>query len=102
MDITPGSTVNIEITATPRAQAALKTLTRVCEKDSRIAKMRRDQKRDRPSWRWWQRGGRQWHHQMRTKSPVKLTPGSRYAVRATVDVIRDLESVSRWVNVSTN
>jgi hypothetical protein len=31
---------------------------------------------------------------------VKLTPGSRYALRATVDVLRDLESVKRWVKVT--
>ncbi len=102
MDITPGNTVNIEITATPRAEAARKTLLRVCGKDERMAKLRRVQKRDRPSWQWWQRGGRQWHHQMHTISPVKLTPGSRYEVRATVDVIRDLASVSRWIKVSSN
>ena len=100
MDITPGKTVSIEITAEPRSAAAESTLIRVCRKDPQAAKFHRTLKRDRPSWQTWRRGGRFWHHQMRSKPAVSLTKGSRYSVFATVDVIRDLASVSRWVKVT--
>ena len=100
MDIAPGATVSIEIIATPRRAAARKTLARVCGKDPATAKRHRTQKTKRPSWQEWIRGGRFWHHQMKTKSAATLEPGSRYTVRATVDVMRDLESVKGCVKVA--
>ena len=100
MDIAPGSTVNIEITKRPRSAAARKTLARVCQKDPDVAKHRRIQKAKRPSWQEWIRGGRYWHHQMKTKPSANLEPGSAYTVRATVDVVRDLQSVKGCVNLT--
>lgn len=100
MDVSPGQRVAVEIAQAPRCEAARKTLLRVCAKDPQVAKLKRLRKRDRPSWQTWQRGGRFWHHQMRSKPPVSLKPGATYNLRATVDVIRDLKSVSRWVKVT--
>lgn len=37
---------------------------------------------------------------MKSKPGIKLDPGERYTVNATVDVIRDLESVERFVKVT--
>ncbi len=100
MDITPGSMVRIEITTTPRKAAAEKTLFRVCRKDPVVAKSHRVMKDKRPSWQEKIRGGRWWHHQMRSRPNVDLSAGTQYNVRATLDVIRDLESVTRWVKVT--
>lgn len=100
MDIAPGQTVSIEITAAPKSAAAQKTLCRVCGKDEQITKAHRQQKAKRPSWQTWRRGGKMWHHQMKSRSAVKLEPGAKYTVRATLDVVRDLESVERWVKVT--
>jgi hypothetical protein len=100
MDPKPGKMLSVEITAPPTNDAARKTLIRLCRRDPRVARHQRAQKRKRPSWESWRRGGRQWHHQMESQPPVKLTPGSRYALRATVDVLRDLETVKRWVKVT--
>nr|QDY92634.1 hypothetical protein fos2004AM_00002 [uncultured Planctomycetota bacterium] len=102
MDIAPGKTVSVEITAPPTNAAAEKTLYRLCRKDPRIAKAHRVRKCKRPSWQTWRRGGRFWHHQMKSRPLVKLTTGSRYSVLATVDVIRDLQSVSRYVKVTAD
>ncbi len=99
MDVTPNSTINVEVVARPTSHAAEKTLMRLFRKDPQIAYHMRTQKRNRPSVRSKQRGGRMWHHRMKTKPPIKLTPGSRYALHATVDVIRDLASVERFVKV---
>lgn len=101
MDIAPGSTVKIEITQAPRREAARKTLHRVCLKDAEVARHARHQKHHRPSWQDWIRGGKFWHHQMKTKPPAKLEPGRSYTVRATLDVIRDLESVEDCIKVTT-
>lgn len=100
MDIKPGTRVAIEIAATPRSEAAEKTLWRVCRKDAKVARDQRWLGRHRPSWTLSRRGGRMWHHQMKSTSGVTLTPGSRYVVRATLDVLRDLQSVKRWIKVS--
>jgi hypothetical protein len=100
MDISPGGAVTVEITKKPKPQAAEKTLERVCGKDPKVRKYRRLIKENRPSWREKRRGGRWWHHQMKSGSYVSLEPGSTYTVPATVDVIRDLQSVSDWINVT--
>lgn len=100
MDIAPGSNVTIQITKAPRREAARKTLHRVCGKDPAIAKHHRRQKDQRPSWQDWIRGGRYWHHQMRSKPAARLEPGAVYTVYATVDVLRDLESVKEFVKVT--
>lgn len=101
MSLIPGKTVSIEIVAPPSTPAGRKTLLRLCAKDPGVTRQKRQQSRKRPSWQTWRRGGRQWHHQMRSKTPVRLVAGNRYSVLATVDVIRDLDSVKRWVKVVT-
>ncbi len=100
MNIDPGSVVSVEIAATPSGAAARKTLIRVCRKDPRVARQHRQQKSTRPSLQEWIRGGRFWHHRMKSKPAIKLDAGERYTVNATVDVIRDLESVERYVKVT--
>ncbi len=100
MDIAPGQTVSIELTSVPRTQAAVKTLTRLFAKDPAVRRATLAQTRHRPSWESWRRGGNQWHHQMKTKPPLTLTRGRQLALVATVDVLRDLQSVQRWVKVT--
>ena len=100
MDITPGTNVSVEITARPAKAAAIKTLYRVFRKDPVVARYHRTMKANRPSWQTRRRGGRMWHHQMKTRPHVKLELGAKYTVRATVDVIRDLASVERWIKVA--
>jgi hypothetical protein len=102
MDIAPGSNVTIEITKVPRGDAARKTLYRVCRKDPDVARQHRRQKEKRPSWQEWTRGGRFWHHQMKSKPAASLKPGEVYTVRASVDVMRDLESVKRFIKVTSS
>ncbi len=100
MDIAPGQRVAIELTKVPRSDAARKTLTRLFSKDPAVARAKRWQARHRPSWESWRRGGNQWHHQMKTEPPFKLTAGRKLSLVATVDVIRDLGSVQSCVKVT--
>lgn len=95
-----GGNVIIEITKVPAAQAARKTLVRLCRKDPRIVRHHRQQQDKRPSWERWRRGGKMWHHQMRTKPAVSIAAGQTFRIRATLDVLRDLESVKRFVKVA--
>lgn len=100
MDIKPGQTVTVEVVRTPPRAASRKTLARVFRKDPQVARQQRWTTRHRPSWQETRRGGRMWHHQMRTTPPVTLASGSRYTVLATLDVIRDLQSVGDCIKVT--
>jgi hypothetical protein len=101
MDITPGKTVCVEIAKLPTNAAATKTLIRLFRKDPEVSRFQRRQGQNRPSWQTWRRGGRTWHHQMKTKPPFTLTTGRQLSILATVDIIRDIESVERWVTVTS-
>ena len=100
MDIAPGAEIALEIIANPRSAAAEKTLNRICAKDPEVAKNHRWHKRNRPSWQDWIRGGKFWHHQMKSRPAAKVERGRVFNVRATVDVIRDIESVKNCVKVT--
>lgn len=102
MDIKAGSKVSVEVTKTPTTEAGRKTLARLFRKDPAVLKHERRKQKLRPSWQTKRRGGRPWHHQMKSTPGVSLDAGATYSFRATVDVIRDLESVSRWVKVSAS
>jgi hypothetical protein len=101
MDITPGKTVCVEIAKLPTNAAATKTLIRLFRKDPEVSRFQRRQGQNRPSWQTWRRGGRTWHHQMKTKPPFTLAAGRQLSILATVDIIRDIESVERWVTVTS-
>ncbi|MBK9126396.1 MAG: hypothetical protein IPM13_01145 [Phycisphaerales bacterium] len=100
MDIQPGSKVTVELTRLPRRAAARKTLARLFRKDPVVARAQRKIARRRPSWQEWTRGGNLWHHQMRSDPGVSLRPGSKYCLLATLDVVRDLNSVADCVKVT--
>lgn len=100
VEIKPGGVVTVEVTSLPRNAAAQKTLTQIVRRDPKAVKFQRTQKAKRPSWQQWRRGGMQWHHQMKTQVPVKIVKGASFTIRATVDVLRRLESVQQWVKVT--
>jgi hypothetical protein len=100
MEITPNTNVTVEITTTPTSTSAMKTLDRLFRKDPEIAKSYRRYKEQRPSLTQKRRGGRWWNHRMRTKPNFTIEPGRSFSVRTTLDVVRDLESVERFVKVT--
>ena len=99
MDIQPGSQIKLEITKTPKRAAALKTLRKLCGKDETIRKANKKRKAKRPSWETWVRGGKFWHHQMKTTSEAKIERGETFELTASMDVLRELPSVSDCIRV---
>lgn len=99
MDLQPGKLVSVQIKSAPRSEAARKTLARLLRKDADVARRERARARKRPSWQTKRRGGRLWHHQMRSQPLATVSVGATYRLFASVDVIRDLQSVSRFVEV---
>lgn len=100
VDIAPGSVVTVKVKKSPSNQAAAKTLSRLFAKDRMHKKARVQRKKllaGAVDVR--RRGGRPW--EVRPKAPrlVQPTAGDACQIRATMDVIGDLRSVARFVDV---
>lgn len=100
--IKPGSTVTVKVIKTPTASAAAKTIVRVLSKDPaaqkenlRLAQVRARRYRPRI------RGGRLYGGQLVKQHRLKGSQGESGTILATVDVIRDLNSVRRFVEIET-
>ena len=98
--IAPGSRIRVEVIQTPKRSAAAKTLVRLLSKDDhikqdnqRLAKIRRSHLRPK------RRGGRIWRVQMVKLRPVKGQAGDQGTITASIDVLRDLGSVQRFVHI---
>jgi hypothetical protein len=101
LDLQPGSKVCIKVAKTPTNEAAAKTLSRIFAKDvnSRNARKRRKQLRDSEIVDH-RRGGRPWYyrpHAPRLFQPIK---GASCTILVTTDVIGDMRSVSRFIEVA--
>ena len=99
--INQGSRIDVKIVKSPTTAAAAKTLVRVLSKDAknaaenkRIAKVRRKHFRTK------RRGGRPYPIHMIKLRPLKGRVGESGTVLATSDVLMDLQSVSRFIEVS--
>ena len=102
-DITPGSTVNIKIVKEPTNASARKTLVRLLSKDAevvaenkRLKKVRKTNQTHSP------RGGRWrvWEGRLPKQRPVAGALGESGTILASPDVLTDLKSVQRFVEVS--
>jgi len=99
--IAPGSKINVKVVKQPTNAAASKTIVRVLAKDpvihtehARQAKLR--QVHYNPG----RRAGRMWGGQLVKQHPVKGNVGDEGTITATLQVLRDLGSVQRFVEVS--
>ncbi|MEM6391779.1 MAG: hypothetical protein AAF797_03315 [Planctomycetota bacterium] len=102
-DIAPGSDVKVTITKTPTNAAAEKTLVRLLHKDAAVAaEQKRLQKSRRKNEKLTVRGGRLrvWEHRQVKIASASPTLGTTGTLKATVDVLRDLASVDRFVEVT--
>ena len=102
-DIITGSTINIKIVKAPTSASARKTLVRLLSKDAeviaenkRLKKVRKTNQTHSP------RGGRWrvWEGRLAKQHPVKGDIGESGTIFASPDVVTDLKSVDRFVEVS--
>jgi hypothetical protein len=100
VDVKPGSVVNVTVKKSPTNEAAAKTLSRLFAKDPVHKKARVQRKKLlAAAMDVRRRGGRPW--EVRPKAPRLVQPvaGDACTIRATMDVIGDLRSVERFVEV---
>ena len=102
-DIQPGTTVDVKVVKQPTSAAASKTLTRLLSKDAgHAAEQKRHAKvRKRAQWKS-PRGGRWrvWESRLAKQRPVTGSSGESGQITASYDVLQDLRSVERFVEVS--
>ncbi len=100
-DIAPGSAISVKIVRQPTNASAIKTLVRLFCKDETVAtENKRLDKVRRKNFRWTPRGGRQYPIHMVKLRPVKGNVGESAKLVASVDVLADLKSVGRFVEVT--
>jgi hypothetical protein len=97
-DIKSGQWVSVKITKEPPAESKKKTLIRLFRKDPKIAAERGRLAKTRPVTTH-QRGGRQWADRPPQLRVVKTIPGASCRIFASVDVLRDLRSLTGYVDV---
>ncbi len=100
-NITPGSRVTLKVTSKPTNAAAAKTIVRLLSKDKTV---KADQARQRSirktHFRQAPRGGRLWNVNVVKQASVKAEVGVEKSIIASLDVLRDLQSVQRFVEVT--
>ena len=99
--IAPGSRVVVKVVRQPTNAAASKTLVRLLSRDpavkTQVRRQRRiRQRRNEPR----TRGGRIWVRRLVKQHPVRGRLGESATLVAGVDVLRDLGSVRRFVEVT--
>ena len=99
--VSPGSRINVTIVKQPSNAGAVKTLVRVLSKDRKVqAENKRLRKvRDR-HFRSKRRGGRDYPLYVVKQRPIKGERGESGTVIASPDVLSDLRSVRRFIEVS--
>ncbi|UCD28197.1 MAG: hypothetical protein JSV03_14060 [Planctomycetota bacterium] len=98
--IKPGKWIKVKITSVPKAANNIKTMIRVFEKDQNMQTTRKRLAKSRPV-KTHIRGGRPWADRPQRLPVVKIEPGATYRVFASVDVLRDLESVEKFVEIKS-
>ncbi len=101
MDIQIGTNVRVKVVKQPTNAAATKTLCRILAKDETVKeeKKRLDKVADKHL-KFKTRGGRPWIQRMVKIHPVKGVMGDQGVVFASADVINDLKSVARFIEVT--
>lgn len=99
--ISPGQRVNVKIVRRPTNAAAEKTLVRLLSKDPVVRQEAERQRKVRRSNLGSKiRGGRVWYQRVVKQPATRAEVGRTGSVRATVDVLRDLGSVERFVELT--
>ncbi len=99
--IAPGSKINVKVVKHPSNAAACKTLVKLLSKDPLVhkenARLRKARARHITNH---QRGGRTWYVRVPKQRPVEGKLGETGTIIATLDVLTELKSVQRFVEVS--
>ena len=98
--IAPGSRITLTVTKKPTSVAATKTVVRLLCKDKTVmAEDARLKKARQANTTQHQRGGRRWTTKVVKQPAVQALPGVSKTITASLDVLTDLKSIARFVEV---
>jgi len=98
-EIKPGGWITVKVASEPKAAAGIKTMIRLFERDPAVRRERQRKAKARPVTTH-RRGGRPWADRPPRLRVVSTAPGATYKLFASVDVLRDLESIAPYVQVT--
>lgn len=98
-DIKPGQWINVKIKSQPRAIAGRKTMVRLFEQDAAVRKERVRHARSRPP-QPSRRGGRIWMNRPARLAVVSTERGSSYKIFASVEALKALKSIEKYVEIT--
>ena len=102
-DIAPGTKINLKVTKQPTNAAASKTLERLLGKDPAVIAENKRHAKIRKKAQWMStRGGRWriWESRLAKQHPVSGKIGEEGTIVASYDVLKDLPSVERFLEVT--
>src|SRR5688572_671210 len=100
-NIAPGSQVTLKVVKEPTSAAARKTIVRLLSKDRGVKRENERLRKARVKhFSQSRRGGRFWDVNVVKQAAVEAKPGVSKTITASLDVLSDLRSVSRFVEVS--
>lgn len=102
-DIAPGTKINVKVVKQPTSASATKTIVRLLSKDpSVVAENKRHAKIRKKAQTMSPRGGRWrvWESRLAKQHPVKAQLGDEGTIVASYDVMKDLPSVSRFLDIT--
>ncbi|MBP7933671.1 MAG: hypothetical protein KA354_03380 [Phycisphaerae bacterium] len=99
IDIRPGQWINVTVTRQPRAAGAMKTLARLLQMDKVARKKAARARKARPVGEH-RRGGRMWKDRPSRVPAVSTDPGATYRIFASLDVLKDLTSIKKYVQIA--
>ncbi len=102
-DIAPGTKITLKVVRQPTNAAASKTLARLLSKDAEVIAENRRHAKIRKKAQWMStRGGRWriWESRLAKQHPVTGQLGEQGTFVASYDVLKDLPSVARFVEVT--
>ncbi len=101
-DIKPNTQVSITVVKAPTNAAARKTIQRLLSKDPKVQAENRRLKRTRKAnFSQGRRGGRFWNINVVKQQPVAGGLGETGTIAASLDVITDLKSVERFLEIKS-
>ncbi|MBB6430849.1 hypothetical protein [Algisphaera agarilytica] len=102
-ELATGTKINVKIVKQPTSAAASKTLVRLLSKDPAVIAENKRHAKIRNKSQWMStRGGRWriWESRLAKQHPVKGALGEEGTIVASYDVLKDLPSVERFVEVT--
>jgi len=100
-DLQTGSTIQVRLTRPPTNEAAAKTLSRIFGRAPEYKRKRTCRKRlTRDVIEFRRRGGRLWRVAPKAPRLAQPEPGAECNLLATTQLLRDLQSVNRFVEVN--